>query len=63
MKTFKFLFFLVIFFSIVGFVFAMFWDIPRPAEQVQKPISLNITKYDYKQVATNNEASETFDVQ
>lgn len=42
MKAFKFLSLLLVFGAIIGFIFAMFWDIPRPVQTVEKPVSLDI---------------------
>ncbi len=42
MKTFKFIILLSLFIGIVGFVFAIFWDIPTPTKPVERVVELNV---------------------
>lgn len=43
MKLLKALFLFLIFFGIIGFVFAMFWDIERPSHPTEKTIELKVS--------------------
>ena len=62
MKALKLIIFLVIFFSIIGVIFAMFWDVPRPAEQVQKPIQIEIKDFEGHS-QSNPDAQQPFETQ
>lgn len=42
MKTFKFIILLSLFIGIVGFVFAIFWDIPAPTQTVERVVQLDV---------------------
>lgn len=42
MKIFKILFLFLVFIAIIGFVFAMFWQVPVPEQKTEKIIELQV---------------------